>query len=561
MKILHNVAAYKMDETFGTASAIAWDNDRIVAIGDEEDLFRDYGEAERIDGNGRAVLPGFIDPHIHFVLGLLYQGALDCTSEQAPTIEALKDLLRKSSENVPEGQWVVGQGYDPGRFPDRKGPTRHDLDDACPDSPVMLMHFSCHECVANSKALALAGIDRDTPQPFAGEIEKDSDGNPTGHLVERGMNAVEALARKSLIAHTGDTLLGKLPGAEQELFSYGVTRIADPAAAPDYEAIYRRAVENDLLKMPIVIYPSSDKGLLDLPWDRLEDEPTGSGDDRLRVGPLKIFLDGGDRLGVVMSPMQFAKVFLGTIARSIGSLSLDSFKAAARIPLRRGKDGKFHGGIMMAPPEELRKLVSEAVDKGFTLALHAVGNEAIDQAIDTISHVRDRHKDYPPPRIEHGILMEDQLIRRMADLRIALVTQPYWMTLLHSDKVPRLPGIKLLPLRSLIDAGVRVSGSSDWPVSSNQPLLAIERAVTRITEGDERLDVHETITAREAIAMYTSEAAYVLGCSDDVGSLEVGKRADFIMLSEDPFNITEDQWKSLNIQKTYLGGELVFSRS
>jgi hypothetical protein len=412
----------------------------------------------------------------------------------------------------------------------------------------------------NSKALALAGIGRDTPQPFAGEIKKDSDGNPTGHLIERGMTAVEKLSRDSLLSHTGDRLMETLPGAQKDLFSFGVTRIADPAAAPAYEAIYHKALEAGLLKMPVAIYPSSDKGLLDLPWDMLEHEPTGCGHDQIRVGPLKIFLDGADRLAVIMNPLQFAAAVFKTVARSIGSLSLDPFRVAARSPFRFGKDWKLHGGIMMAPAEELHKLVSQTVDRGFTLAFHAIGNEAIEQAINAISRVRDKHKDYPPPRIEHGILMTDELIKRTADLGIAIVTQPYFLTYLRSENVPSLPGIKLLPLRSLIDAGVRVSGSSDWPVASNQPLLAIERAITRITEGNERRDEHEAITAKEAIAMYTSEAAYVLGCSDDVGSLEAGKRADFILLSENPFNITSEQWKNLTIQETYLGGELVFSR-
>ena len=215
---------------------------------------------------------------------------------------------------------------------------------------------------------------------------------------------------------------------------------------------------------------------------------------------------------------------------------------------------------MMAPTEELYELVSQAVDRGFTLAFHAVGNESVAQAIDAVAHVREKHKDYPPPRIEHAILLDDELIGRMADLDIAVVTQPYFLTHLRSENVPELPGIKLLPLRSLIDAGIRVSGSSDWPVASNQPLLAIERAVSRVTEGAERLQEHEAITVKEAIAMYTSEAAHVLGCGEDVGSLEAGKRADFILLSKNPFDLKQGEWDRLNVERTYLGGDIVFSR-
>ncbi len=187
MKIMHNVSIYKMDAGFGTASAVAWDEGKIIAVGNEAELFGQFPEAEKIDGTGCTVLPGFIDPHIHFIHGQLYRGAVDCSPEKASTIEALKELLRESARNTPRDQWVVGQGYDPLKFTGGKAPTCHDLDDACPDSPAVILHYSCHECIANSKALALAGIERQTPNPFAGEIKKDSKGNPTGQLIEKAM--------------------------------------------------------------------------------------------------------------------------------------------------------------------------------------------------------------------------------------------------------------------------------------------------------------------------------------------------------------------------------------
>ncbi len=310
MKIMRNVAIYKMDASFGTATAIAWEDGAIVAVGNEAELSEQFPGAEEIDGNGCTMLPGFIDPHIHFIHGLLYRGALDCSPEKAPTIEALKDLLRQSANSASKDQWVVGHGYDPLKFPGGKAPTRHDLDDACPDSPAVILHYSCHESIANSKALALAGIESQTPNPFAGEIIKDSEGNPTGQLVERAMTRVETLATKSLIANTEDWLMEKLPGAQEELFGFGLTRIAEPAVMPAYEVLYRKALKAGALKMPIVMYPSSAKGLLEAPWDRLEDEATGGGDDRLRVGPLKIFLDGSDRLAIVLKPIQFAGAIL-----------------------------------------------------------------------------------------------------------------------------------------------------------------------------------------------------------------------------------------------------------
>jgi len=287
MKILHNVVVYKMDENFGAASAIAWNNGRIAAIGNKEGLSEAYGEAERIDGKGCVVLPGFIDPHIHFVHGHLLHGISSCTPEEAPTLDALKDLLRKVARNCTEDQWIVSQGYDPSKFKDRKGPTRYDLDEVSPDRPVAVFQYSYHECVANSKALALAGIDRNTPHPFGGVIERDRRGNPTGHLIEMAMCPIDRLARNSLLKHTKTQLTQKLPEAQRTLFSFGITRIGDPAVAPDYEAFYREALENNLLRIPVVMYPSSAKGVFEMPWDVLEHEPAHAGDYLLMAGPFE----------------------------------------------------------------------------------------------------------------------------------------------------------------------------------------------------------------------------------------------------------------------------------
>jgi predicted amidohydrolase YtcJ len=216
---------------------------------------------------------------------------------------------------------------------------------------------------------------------------------------------------------------------------------------------------------------------------------------------------------------------------------------------------------MMVDTAKCRNLVSKAIDKNYTLAFHAIGNEAISQAINIIALEGKKHRNYPPPRIEHCLFLNDEMIRRIKELNITVVTQPYFLTHMSKENVPHLPGIKQLPLKSFLDAGIRVAGSSDWPVASCDPLLGIERAVTRETKNSEILQKCEAITVHEAIAMYTSEAAFALGQSHDIGSLESGKRADFILLPENPFSGDKIKWDSLKVISTFLGGEKVFSRA
>lgn len=560
MKIMHNVTVYTMDKGFRTGEAIAWEKDKIIAVGKKKELLDKYKESEKINGHGYTLLPGFIDPHIHFLDGLIYQGALDCSPEKAPTIEALKELLHKSATQCKKGQWVVAHGYDPWEYPGKKPPNRHDLDAACPDNPAVIIHYSVHECIANSRALKLAGIDKTTSQPFAGEIQKDRKGNPTGHLIETAMGSVLKLSRENLIENTKPKIMKRLAKVQDSLFEFGITRIGDPAVQTKSRELYQEACDEGFLIIPVVLYPCNDENMLALPWDKInQSQPWGS-TEKLMTGPLKIFLDGADRAAMVLDIKQFFKTLLVTLLTSIQTMSLDPIKTSMRSPVKPGRDLKFHFGLMMADKAECRNLVSKAIDKNFALAFHAIGNEAINQAINIIALAGRNRSFRQPPRIEHCLFVNDEMIRKIKKLNITVVTQPYFLTHMSKENIPHLPGIKQLPLKSFINEGVRVAGSSDWPVASCDPLLGIKRAVTRITKNNERLQKNEAISVKEAIAMYTSEAAFALCQSHDIGSLEPGKRADFILLSENPFSDDKTKWQSLKVNSTFLGGEKVFSR-
>jgi predicted amidohydrolase YtcJ len=557
-KILHNVLVLKMDDNFNEATALAWTGDKILAVGSREELFQQYPDAEKIDGDGHTVLPGFIDPHIHFLDGILYQGALDCSPSKASGIDALKQLLQKEAMRHEKNQWIVAHGYDPWEYPGKKAPTRYDLDEACPNNPVVIVHYSFHECIANSRALELAHITKDSPQPYAGIIKKDKKGNPTGLLIETAMGEVMHLSKRCLIEQTKKEVMERIAHFQKTLWSFGITRIGDPAIQNSCRALYQEAYKAGILATPVFMYPCNDENMLELPMDKLKHPFQWEDNELLKTGPLKFFLDGADRAAMILDARQFLHSVLVTILDSIRTLSLTPIKTALRSPVRLGKDLKFHFGLLMADTTECQHLVSRAIEKDLSIAFHAIGNEATHQAIHIIRQAAQLHTNSPPVRIEHCLFLNNETIRQIKAIGAAVVTQPYFLTHMNRENVPYLPGIKQLPLRSLINEGIRVAGSSDWPVVSCDPLLGIERAVTRITKGNETLQEQEAITVREAFAMYTREAAHVLGCLDETGTLEPGKRTDFILLSGDPIGKKQVRWSDVKVQKTFLGGKMMF---
>ena len=560
MKLLINATVYPMAGRQMRAEAMAWEKGRIVAVGRQADLTGRFPRAQTVDTRGGIVVPGFIDPHIHFLPGILYRRALDCSAANAPTVDALKAILSRAARSRPADHWVIGQGYDPWEYPDRKPPTRHDLDAACPNHPTAIFHYSFHECVANSKALALAGIDRHTSDPFAGQIRKDRNGRPDGGLIETAMAEVHRLSQQFLLNHCREAILAELPAAQQDLFACGITRIGDPAVDSGAYGLYAQAYSRDILQLPVVVHFCSDRHMFKLPWDVLSAPFPPSPNPRLIHGPLKIFLDGADRAAVEMSLGKFLLTCAATLIRCCRERSPDPLMLAGRSPSRLGKDLKVRFGTMMAETEEGIQLARKATQMGFPLAFHAIGNQAVNQAVEIVRQVRNTHPTAAPPRIEHALFLEDETIRAIQELGIAVVTQPAFLPHMDPTNVPYLPGFRQMPINTFLASGIRVAGSSDWPVASHDPLLAMHHAVTRTTRGQHVLQPEESVTVEAAMAMYTTEAAYVLGCGHEVGSLEAGKRADFLVLTNDPYRHAQDLTNHVEVRQTWLDGKRVFSR-
>lgn len=562
MNVFVNGFIYCMDENKTKAAALAWEGNKIIDIGSSEDISGKYSEAEITDLGGKSVFPGFIDPHHHLFIGTLYSAAINIDPDKKILKSEILERLKARASELDDGEWVVAYGYTPIKTLKGKALSREDLDDIVPNHPVVVINYGFHECVVNSRALEIAGIDDNTESPVGGEIMRRKDGKATGKLIETAWGMVERHACESLIKHNRNKLEQDLLQAQNERFASGITRIGDPQVTSIIEDFYRYMEKSGTLTMPVHMFPISDNNVFAPAWDKLGHVPTGQGPDSdiLKIGPLKVLFDGATSSSIAscMTKWQAIVSIFTMLKLVIKTNPFDAVRAAGQNPVRmtKGNDNKLHFGLKCYRPGEDAKIISEAVEKGFSIAIHAIGNEAVDDAINAISHSRKQHSDTPPPRIEHGLSLGESLIGRMREQNIMLVTQPPFLRLGEMN----IPGLKMMPLRTLLDSGVRVAGSSDWPAAPYEPLEGIRCAVTRGKPVKGKKQQKEAITIQEAFELYTREAAYALGCLDETGSLEKGKRADMVVLSEDPYAAGPERLSEISVFETVVGGTTVFKK-
>ena len=571
MKLLFNGPILTMaGDDISLADALAYDptTGLVVAAGDEATTrvaaqkAAGDREIEELDLGGRAVVPGFIDAHHHLCLNLLYSLAVDCTPAAVSSVQDVVDHLAERAQRTAPGQWVVGRQYDEWRLEGRVHPTRQQLDDACPDHPALLMHYTFHEGVANSRALAALGLDRRSPDPVGGRILRDRRGRLSGRLLETAVSVVEARAQDSMLEQGRERYVEQLELYQGQLFAAGITRLADPTVSPTFQRLYGELKGEGALRIPLVMMPVGEGGFLVAPTDRVDaGDHTGAGPEDLRVGPLKLFFDGGAQCAVSLGVSQVARIAARSLWSALSSRSMTPIEAGQRLTPRLGRDLRVHTGVLLYPDEtSARRMVRQAVDHGWAVAIHSVGNEATARAITALAAARDQHPDSPPPRIEHATLLDDALIARLAEARITVVAQPHFISIFDSEGIPPTPGLKRVALRSMLDAGVELAGSSDSPVTPFAPLLGIRSAVTRRVGHGPPVDPDEAITPAEALALYTRGAARACGCLETCGTLEPGKRADLVVLSGDPRTGVAAELDALRVEQTVLGGETVFMR-
>jgi predicted amidohydrolase YtcJ len=501
--LLVNATVLTMDDSLPVAQALAVKDGRIVEVGGtDEILWLREDQYELVDLQGRTVVPGFVDPHNHFSIAALEVFWPDCRT--ADSVEDLQRRLIEAAAGTPAGEWIRGVGYDHARLPGRRHPTRADLDAAVPDRPAVLVHYSHHQAVANSRALAAAGITRATADPPGGEIARDKSGAPTGLLFERAMGAVETASR----AGWESRFVEVARAATLRYAALGMTTIQDAAVTPAMAARYAQARAAGALAIDVGEVRVGSTGWFDPP------------DDAAPGAPIKLFADGG-------------------------------YRCAMRV-------GDRASGFLFYERDALAARLLAAWRSGRSVVCHALGNLGVETAVGAIEDALAREPaGRGRVRIDHAMFLDGALLARLVDLGVWTVVQPSFIWD-HGGSAPA--GLMLRPFATARAAGVRQAFSSDYPCGENAPLLGIQAAVTRRTRLGEPSGPEEALPVEVALRAYTLDAAQAAGLGADRGSLMPGKRADFLVLSDNPLEVPPEAIKDVRVLQTWAGGAPIMVR-
>lgn len=520
-----------MDPRRPRAEAMAIRGERIVAVGTLADARDAAGPGAREIGFGDgAILPGLIDTHNHMFWTGIQSRIVDLS--RAASIADVQARIRDYAARNPKATWIVsGEGWHVVNLKEQRYPTRQELDAACADRPVYLPRIG-HAAVVNSKALAIAGIDRNTPEPAGGRIERDASGEPTGLLLE--LPAFQPVARHvPTLSH--EDRLASLAEIQKTYHAVGITGIIDPGVNTETLGVYQDLWSAGRLTMRSVVMPLADSA-------RPPDEVmaalkawgvrTGFGDSRLRLGGIKLFVDGGASLGT----------------------------ALMREP---HPDERCNCGIQVTSTDMLRRIAHFCADRRWSLGVHVVGGKAIDLALEVFDEV-DRHHSIRDLRfcLIHAYLWpSERNIATARRLGVVVATQPSMQYTFGPILVKRFGAAlmaKATPIRDWLDGGVVVGGGSDSPVTPYSPLLGLWQATTRRIEGsDEAIGREEVISAEEALTLYTRNGAYLSFAEHERGMLRPGMLADWIALSVDPLTAGPDRVHEATVRMTAVGGEVV----
>ena len=524
-----------MNEGTPRVEAVGFEKGKIVAAGATAEVSKMVGsDTQVVHLAGRTVIPGFVDPHNHFSFTTFQPVSVDCSVPPHVSINGVLDAIGAAAKSAPPGQWIWGGGFNARAMEGHRRITRKQLDEVAPDNPVTIEDSSVHAAYANTPALRLAGIDRNTPDPDHGQILRDDNGEPDGTLWEEALNSVYNLSLRAHLEQYGDYAVDLVRQNCQRYMAAGITSVGDALVLPEAAEMYRQA--DTLGKLPFRMHQMlGGDGFFSAP-SRVASGDTGDGNvsDRLRGGTMKIFMD----------PV---------------------FPSPALIQEHPHGDHE-HIGARYYTQEEADIIVLAAHRRGLQVAIHCLGTWSIEQALNAFEAALKAHPASEPRfRIEHYSLPTLEQIRRTASMGVVSVMQPafvYTGAVRGQERAEELGGGALVfPFKTMLAEGVTVAASSDFPCAPLEPLTGIYAVVTRKTRlGEGPIVPDEAVTPLEALKMYTLNAAYAMNREHEVGSIETGKRADLAVLSHDPTSVDPDFIREISVEQTYVDGELLHNR-
>ena len=537
-----NSRVYTVNSTQPWAEAIAIRGGKIAAVGSTTDLEKFRGPSTKVvDAGGRLVLPGFTDAHIHIVEGSL--GLVRIHLEDTKTVADVQKLVKQFADEHPDSPWILGRGWSYPIFGAAALPDKKLLDEVVPDRPVYLTAFDGHSWWANSKALQLAGITRATPDPVNGVIVHDpSTGEPTGALKEDG---ADDLMEHVLPKPTRDERLTALRAGMHEANKVGLVRgicagnLGEDVTYSDFENadVYDELKKNGELSVRIYYaYGLDPKGLTPRILKRLEQARLQHHDAWISTGAVKFYMDG----------------------------VIESHTAAMLTPY---SDDPTQQGKLFWDPAAYKQTVQKLDKLGFQLFTHAIGEKAVRTALDAYENAQQVNHTHSRPRIEHIETVSAQDIPRFGKLGVIASFQPLhaypdedtlkvWLRNAGEERAQRA-----WAWHSIENTGGHLAFGSDWPVVTLNPWYGVQNALTRQTREGEPPDgfvPHERISLEDAINGYTLGAAYAGRREKTEGSIEPGKVADLIVLSQDLFKIEPNQIANTEVLLTMVGGKVVY---
>ncbi len=520
---------YTVDEASPTADAVAVAGGRIIAVGSEAECRSALGDDyESIDLRGGAMLPGFIDTHMHPVVLTFFDMNVDLRG--ATSIEEIQGMIRAAAESDSTENWIVGLQFDEQSLTDPRLLSRRDLDEACPDRPAIVIKHDGHMVIANTRALEASEVSAETPDPEGGVIDREQGGYPAGPFRE---NATRILLSAMPMPEI-DSLVEGAKSAFAKLSAKGITSIGavmqtgDEGPSGASGAFDVMAMSMFLEHVPVNLYGI----LITDDMEKVEEA---------RQTPLHTGEPGGHNIGAV-------KIFSdGTY----GSCTAYMYEPFTDQPDKRG--------FLVRSEDSLYSCMQAAHTAGLQIAIHAIGDLANATCIKLYERLlAERPREDHRHRIEHASSLSESMVADMARLGLVVSTQPLFI---HSEKRwlhKRLGAERAkwaYPYRALLDAGVKIAGASDAPVESTDVLHAIQCCVTR-----EGFEPQEAITAAEAVRMYTLDAAYAQFEDSVKGSIEVGKRADLALLSANPVSVPPEKIRDISVERTIVAGKVVYGK-
>jgi len=527
--ILHHARIYTVDANRSTAEAIAISGDRIARVGRNAEILALRGSATRvIDLAGATIVPGLQDAHGHFTgLGASMQ-SIDLRG--TTSYEQVVGLVRQRVARARAGEWIVGRGWDQNDWPDKQWPTHDLLSAAAPDNPVYLTRVDGHAGLANRRAMELAGVTEATADPAGGRLIREKGSQPSGVLID----TAQALVSSKIPAVSTEQLENQIWLADLEMRRLGVTMVHDAGTDSRTVDAYKRLIDAGRLKTRLYVML---RGPLATLQQAFEKGPIADyGNHRLAVRAIKVVADGA----------------LG----SRGAAMLEPYS-----------DEPGTTGLLTTPPDEVYAQTLAASKAGFQTAIHAIGDRANRLVMDIFERVQ---REVPGARAlrmrnEHAQILDRTEIPRFASLNVIASMQPAHAT---SDMpwVPARIGRERMEegayvWRTLMASGATIASGSDFPVELPNPMLGFYAAITRQDPAGQPRSgwmPAERMSRDEALASFTRNAAFAAHAETRLGTLEVGKLADLVVLSKDIMRVAPREILTTTVRMTIVGGEMVY---